>query len=98
MAHRVKNIKRFLIIQTNLAELSAIENCICPGICDFCNNPHFNGYIVPVLGHWWSCRKCLSAWLKRANAYPEDVEFERLCFNEYKTRFAAKGLWGDKDE
>lgn len=98
MAQRVKNIKRFAIIKTNVVELSVIDGCIVPGICDFCNKPHFRGFVVPVLGHWWSCRKCLSAWLKRAESFPEDAEFERLCFNEYKSRFSAKGLWRDADE
>lgn len=92
MAKQIKNDKNFLVIQCTVHELLEIE----PGglgICDYCDNLSFSGYIPCVLGHKYYCDKCYKEWMGRAVNYPDDRIYEQQIFDEFKQRFKNANLW-----
>lgn len=52
---RFTNVKGFKIFEVSAAEVKAIGGF---GICDSCNKLSNIGYIMPVLGSYWYCKKC----------------------------------------
>lgn len=46
------------------------------GICDWCSETDEQGFLIPVLGHKWYCRKCKKDWEGRAIFYQEDASYE----------------------
>lgn len=96
MAHQIKNDKGFLIIKCRVFELMQIQNLVC-GICDYCGNADFDGYLCCALGHTYYCEKCYKDWVKRATRYEEDIPFETKVFEEYKNAFLREGMWTEGD-
>lgn len=62
------------------AELNIIGGL---GICDFCNSYTDEGYLIPVLNHYY-CKSCFDEWKSKAQKYPEDGEIEKKRCNYYE--------------
>lgn len=80
MAEIVKNEKGFKVISCSMSETTLFGGM---GICDFCSNASFNGYLVCVLNRWY-CNDCYQEWTTTARFYQEDASYELSKFNYYK--------------
>lgn len=97
MANELTNRKFFTIIHASLPDLLAIEPTSM-GVCERCNRLRADGYIVPVLGHYWMCPDCFEDWYKTAVRELDDVRYEHAIYREYVARFRAVGRWCDTAE
>lgn len=79
------------------------QNCINWGglsVCDFCNTPFINGYLVFVLNSC-ICPVCFHDWLERQQHYSEediayDLNYQTECQDSWYKYHIEKG--GDTDE
>lgn len=83
MATLIDNPKGFKVIKASAIEITEIEGL---GICDSCNKPHSEGYLIPVLNAWY-CPRCYTKWMGYAKRYNEDIPYELRQFNHYKEVF-----------
>lgn len=84
MATIENNDKGFKVIKTSLIEMASVYGI--SAICDSCNNPDFEGYLICVLNQWF-CPKCYNEWLGRAKNYPDDRAIEERNFKAYSEIF-----------
>lgn len=54
------------------------------GICDYCNTPSSEGYIIPVLNRWY-CPECYDRWNNEAEFFEEDLEYEERTAKLYES-------------
>lgn len=75
-----KNKKGHLVIKISMVDVVEMFGGV--GICDHCNKADFEGYLIPVLGEKWFCKKCYKDWEERAVYYKEDREYEKKVFTK----------------
>jgi hypothetical protein F3_00962 len=92
--HSFINKKGFKILKVSAAEVKAIGGF---GICDGCNKPSEYGYLMPVVGSYWYCKKCYDDWNKRAKFYEEDREYEAKMNDRWVEIFKSKGIIDERD-
>lgn len=89
---RFTNVKGFKIFEVSAAEVKAIGGF---GICDSCNKLSNIGYIMPVLGGYWYCKKCYDDWDVHSKFYEEDAEYEARMNDRWVKIFKLKGIMED---
>lgn len=61
------------------------------GLCDMCNTPNTEMYIVPVLNSAM-CPKCYEDWDNRAKYYKEDIHFQTDWVRHFMRMAKAKDI------
>ena len=57
------------------------------GLCDNCNKPMQNGFLIPVLNSIL-CDSCFPSWCERATYYKEDEPYEIKKADYYESLLA----------
>jgi len=71
----------YIAYQTTREEICRLGGL---GICDTCNSPEGNGYLVPILNRWL-CPRCYEKWEVEAVYYAEDIHIEQKNLKYYES-------------
>ena len=70
---KLKTKSGYIVYEVTAEELYKYMDS--PGICDFCDNPSREGYLIPVINRFY-CPKCFVEFNSNSTYYPTDIPVE----------------------
>lgn len=84
----------YIVYKCTLAELVELTGGY--GVCDMCNTPNKEMYLVPVLNSAM-CPQCYDDWNNRAIYYEDDIPFQNAWNDRYVRMAKVNNIRIEKD-